>query len=203
VPLRARLAVLVAASFVVAGAFFATLGSSEDRPRAATRFEGSLRPPGIRPAEFRMRDQDGKLATLGEYRGRPVVVTFLYTTCQDTCPLTAQQIRGALDDLGHDVPVLAVAVDPANDTPASARRFLSEQRVMGRIRWLLGPDDQLRRQWRAYGIQPQSDKLEHSAYVILLDGTGRQRIGFPAGQVTPDALAHDLKMLEREAEQHS
>ena len=125
------------------------------------------------------------------------MVTFLYTTCEDTCPLTAQQIRGALDELGHDVPVLAVAVDPPRDTPESARRFLGEQRIAGRMRWLLGPERELRRQWKAYGIQPQTEHLEHSAYVILLDKTGRQRIGFPAGQVTPEALANDLRLLER------
>ena len=190
---------LLAATFAVAGAFFATLGSDDDGPRAAARFEGSIRPPGIAPSDFRMRDQDGRIATLREYRGRPVVVTFLYTTCRDTCPLTAQQIRGALDDLGHDVPVLAFAVDPPRDTPERAKRFLADQRIMGRMRFLLGPRAELERQWRAYGIQRQTANLEHSAYVVLLDGTGRQRIGFPAGQVTPDALANDLALLEREA----
>jgi protein SCO1/2 len=66
------------------------------------------------------------------------------------------------------------------------------------MRFLLGPTGELQRQWRAYGIQRQSERLEHSAYVVLLDGQGRQRIGFPAGQVTPDALANDLRLLERE-----
>jgi protein SCO1/2 len=146
-----------------------------------------------------MRDQDGKVATLSEYRGKPVVVTFLYTTCEDTCPLTAQQIRGALDELGRDVPVLVFAVDPPRDTPERARRFLAEQRITGRMRFLLGPEAELRRQWRAYGIQPQTESLEHSAYVVVLDGKGRQRIGFPAGQVTPSALANDIALLEREA----
>jgi protein SCO1/2 len=199
VPLRARLAVLVAASFVVAAAFFLTLGSdSDERPQAATRIQGSLRPPGIPISDFAMRDERGRTATLSEYRGKPVVVTFLYSTCEDTCPLTAQTIRGALDDLGHDLPVLIFAVDPPRDTPQSAQRFLNEQRVMGRMRWLLGPRDELRRQWKAYGIQPQTDKLDHSAYVILLDKTGRQRIGWPAGEATPEQIASDLKLLERE-----
>lgn len=198
-PLRARLAVLLVATFVVAAAFVLVITRDDDEPRAQARFQGSIRPPGIPPAEFRMRDQDGRVATLREYRGEPVVVTFLYTTCEDTCPLTAQQIRGALDELGHDVPVLAIAVDPPRDTPERARRFLGEQRIAGRMRFLLGPEAELRRQWKAYGIQPQSDELEHSAYVVVLDGRGRQRIGFPAGQVTPDALANDIALLERES----
>jgi protein SCO1/2 len=196
VPARARLALLVVATFAVAAGFLVTLGSGDDKPRAATKFEGAIRPPGIPPSDFRLTDQDGKPVTLGQYRGQPVVVTFLYTTCEDTCPLTAQQIRGALDDLGRDVPVLAFAVDPPRDTPRRARKFLAEQRVTGRMRFVLGTREQLEPQWKAYGIHPQTDELEHSAYVILLDGEGRQRIGFPAGQVTPDALANDLRLLE-------
>jgi protein SCO1 len=197
VPLRARLAVLLVASFAVAAAFFVTLAGGDDEPAADPRPQGAVRPPGIPPADFEMRDQDGRTATLREYRGQVVVVTFLYTTCEDTCPLTAQQIRGALDDLGHDVPVLVVAVDPPRDTPARAKRFLAEQRVAGRMRWLLGPADELRRQWRAYGIRRQTGELEHSAHVVLLDRRGVQRIGFPADRVTPDALAHDIALLER------
>jgi protein SCO1/2 len=198
VPLRARLAVLLVASFAVAAGFFATLGLGDDEPARDARPQGSVRPPGIPPADFTMRDQDGRTATLRQYRGEVVVVTFLYTTCEDTCPLTAQQIRGALDELGHDVPVLVVAVDPPRDTAARARRFLAEQRVTGRMRFLLGPPAELRRQWRAYGIQRQTGELEHTAHVVLLDRRGVQRIGFPAGFVSPDALAHDIALLERE-----
>jgi protein SCO1 len=199
VPLRARLAVLLAASFAVAAGFFATLGRGDDRPAPSAEPRGAVRPAGIAPADFRLRDQDGRLATLREYRGQVVVVTFLYTTCEDTCPLTAQQIRGALDELGRDVPVLVVAVDPPRDTAARARDFLAEQRVSGRMRFLVGPEPELRRQWRAYGIQRQTEDLEHTAHVVLLDRRGVQRIGFPAGFVSPEALAHDIALLERES----
>ena len=131
-------------------------------------------------------------------RGKPVVVTFLYTTCRDTCPLTADQIRIALDDLGHDVPVVAVSVDPANDTPRRAQAFLLRRSLRGRMRWALGSDAQLQRLWRAYGIQPQTDDAEHTAATVLLDKRGVQRVGFAASVLTPDALAHDIALLERE-----
>lgn len=196
VHLRALFAVALVGLFAAVGAGAALLSGDDEAPASGT-FEGWKRPPGIAPAEFRLRDQDGKVATLSEYRGSPVVVTFLYTTCEDTCPLTAQQIRGALDRLGHDVPVLAIAVDPPNDTPARARRFLAEQKLGGRMRFLLGPLRGLKAQWKAYGIQRQTPKDDHSGYVVLLDGRGVQRIGFPVGQLTPEGLAHDLALLER------
>ncbi len=196
--IRIRLAIFLAASFVVAGAFAATMLSAQRPVAPAQGFAGALRPPGIPPAEFRLRDQDGRVATLADARGNVAVMTFLYTTCEDTCPLIGQQIRGALDRLGHDVPVFAVAVDPPRDTPQSARRFLSAQRLSGRMRFLVGPEPELQRQWRAYGIRPQEEGAEHSAYVVLLDRRGVQRIGFPADKLTPEGLARDLRALERE-----
>jgi protein SCO1 len=127
-----------------------------------------------------------------------VVVTFLYTHCQDTCPITAQTVRGALDDLGHDVPALAIAVDPPNDTPRSARKFLAEQRVSGRINFVLGSRAELRPIWKGFGVKPQRVTEEHTAQITLVDARGIQRVGYPSSQATPERLAHDLRLLERE-----
>ena len=99
------------------------------------------------------------------------------------------------DRLGRDVPVLAVSVDPRNDTPARARRFLLEQQVTGRVRFVLGSRDELAPVWRGYGIAPQRGKLDHSAYVVLVDRQGLQRIGFPHSQLTPEGLEADLRRL--------
>jgi protein SCO1/2 len=196
-PLRVRFALLLVATFALAAAgVVAFTGGSEPAPSTEPR--GALRPPGIPPSDFRLTDQDGRAATLADVRGEVTIVTFLYTTCEETCPLTAQQIRGALDDLGHDVPVLAFAVDPPRDTPERARRFVAEQRMIGRMRFLTGPREELRRQWRAYGIRPQGDGFEHTAHVVLLDRRGVQRIGFPVDKLTPEALAHDVALLERD-----
>jgi protein SCO1/2 len=131
-------------------------------------------------------------------RGRPVVVTFLYTTCERSCPAQAQTVRGALDDLGHDVPALAVAVDPPRDTPRRARAFLSKQHALGRIDFVLGTRPELARVWRGFAIRPQTATEEHQARITLVDKRGYQRIGFPGAQATPERLAHDLKLLERE-----
>jgi protein SCO1/2 len=127
-------------------------------------------------------------------------VTFLYTSCEDTCPVQAAQIRGALDELGRDVPVVAISVDPAGDDPAAARGFVTDQRMVNRMRFLTGDADDLQRQWRAYGVAPQEVGSEHSASVVLLDGRGRQRIGFPLDQLTPSRLAHDIARLQRAGE---
>ncbi|MDQ3631859.1 MAG: SCO family protein [Actinomycetota bacterium] len=166
-------------------------------------FAGAVSPPGARAADFRLRDQDGAEATLAAGRGKVTVLTFLYTTCEDTCPVAASQILGALEELGpgaDEVEALAISVDPANDTAARAQRFLLARRLTGRMRFALGRESQLRPVWSAYGIQPQgtdpdAEDFEHSARVVLVDKRGFQRVAFPLDQLTPPALAHDLRRL--------
>jgi protein SCO1 len=159
-------------------------------------FAGAQRPPGVPPMDFSLRDQDGETASLADYRGQVVVLTFMYSTCKDTCPLQADQIRGALDDLGGDAPpALTVSVDPSGDTPDRAKSFLLKHALTGRMRFLLGSRAQLAPIWKAYGIQPQGAAFDHSAYVLLIDAQGRQRIGFPLNQLTPEGLAHDVRLL--------
>jgi protein SCO1/2 len=196
---RLRLALFVAgllAITAVAGVLLFAVGA---KTVPSEGFAGATRPPNMPRVDFGVRDERGRMLRLADMRGRPVVVTFLYTTCKDTCPLTAQQIRIALDDVGHDVPVVAVSVDPQNDTPQRARAFLLKQGLEGRMRWALGSSAQLQRLWNAYGIRPQSDDEEHTASTVLLDGRGVQRVGFPADHLSPDGLAHDIRQLERES----
>lgn len=175
-------------------------GEDDDpaEPAAGAAFEGATMPAGVRAPDFRLRNQDGDVVSMRALRGQPVVVTFLYTTCEDTCPIQAQTVRGALDELGHDVPALAIAVDPPRDTPERARRFLAEQRATGRIDFVLGSRAELRPLWKAFAIQPQSVTQEHQARFTLVDPRGFQRVGFPGSEATPDRLAHDLALLERE-----
>ena len=191
---------MACAAAAVAGVSLADRGKSARPAPPGDGFQGALRPKGVPPKDFGLRDQDGRLASLADYRGRVVVLTFLYSTCKDTCPILADQVRGALDDLGRAAPpALAVSVDPAGDTPERARRFLLERRLTGRMRFLLGAKAQLEPVWRAYAVQPQSEEFEHSAYVLLIDKAGRQRIGFPVNRLTPEGLAHDVRLLARES----
>lgn len=185
---------------------FALLASGRtSQPTArASRFAGALFPPHLRAASFALTDQSGRRATLGEYRGRVVVLSFMYSHCRETCPLMATEIRGALDQLpnrGRGLPVLAISVDPAHDTRASAQRFLAREQMVGRMRFLLGRPQLLHGIWKRYGIQPEFAtsrrryRSGHSSYVMLIDRRGFLRVGVPAGQLVPEDLSHDLKLL--------
>ena len=177
----------------------ATSGGDDLEPVADdSTFAGASMPEGLFAPDFELRDQEGQQVSMRALRGRPVIVTFLYTHCEDTCPIQAQTVRGALDDLGHDVPALAIAVDPPNDTPQSARKFLAEQRVTGRLDFVLGSRAQLRPLWDGFGVRPQRVTEEHNARITLVDARGIQRVGYPGSEATPERLAHDLRLLESE-----
>jgi protein SCO1/2 len=197
-------AVVAALAFAGLLAGFLTRGDSgSDRDATAggviapdARFRGARIPAGVRAPDFELKDQDGNPVSMRALRGKPVVVTFLYSTCRDTCPATAQQIRGALDELGHDVPAVAISVDPGADTEQSARRFLAEQNLTGRMTFALGRRNQLAPLWQAYGTTPQSVQQEHMARAVLVDARGYQRVGYPMQETSPDMIAHDLRVLE-------
>jgi len=197
VPSRVALALTTLSACLAAGvcALWLAERGSPQPVAGADGWAGALRPPGTHVPDFALTSADGRRVTAASLRGRTVVCTFVYSHCRDTCPATVQTIRGALDDLGRDVPVLGVSVDPGNDTRASARRFLNQQRMTGRMEFLLGSEAQLAPVWRAFGIAPQRINLDHSSYVVLVDGAGRQRIGFPFDVLTPEGLEHDLRRL--------
>lgn len=162
------------------------------------QFAGPLMPPGMRAPSFSLVDQAERPATLAQYGGQVVVLSFMYSHCTTACPLMTTEIRGALDglpDAGRNVPVLAISLDPAHDSPPSSRRFINREQMTGRMRFLLGQRHQLAPIWKRYGIQPLARGQEHSAFVFLIDRRGLLRVGYPASELVPEDLTHDLKLL--------
>ena len=85
--------------------------------------------------------------------------------------------------------MIGISVDPVNDNPKRAASFLLKQQMTGRMRFLLGTREQLEPVWKAFAVQPQADRLEHSAHTVLADARGFQRIGFPFDHLTSGAGA--------------
>jgi protein SCO1/2 len=193
---------LMAAAVALAGlaAWVAVVVAGAGGSGAATTFNGPLMPPGLRAAAFQLRDHTGAPATLAQYRGRVLVMAFLHSKCVGACPVIAQQIRGAFDDLGplaRDARALAISVDPSEDTPRNVARFLRRQHVGGVLRYLIGTRKQLQPVWKAYAVQPVSRRFPHSTFVYLIDRKGVERVGFPLQTLTPENLAHDMRVLLR------
>jgi len=198
------LALGVAAAAIVSGP--SGHDSSSSRPSstvvaagAASAFAGAALPANIIAPPFTLSDQEGRRVSLSQYRGHVLVLTFLYSTCGAPCVLIAQQIRGALDELRARVPVLIVSADPAADSPARVRRFLSEAALSGRAQYLSGPPALLRQVWAAYHVKPASAGsrvFDEYASVLLIDPSGRERVVFESEQLTPESLSHDIQKLD-------
>ena len=211
---RARLVLVVVGLLALAAAVLATIAASDSRDDSAavvedvngfgphSPYKGAVRPKAP-PGEFALRDQDGELVRLAGLRGKVVVLSPTYSTCEETCPIVAQEIRGALDDLSESererIRAFALSVDPANDTPDRAQEFLLNRRLRGYLDYLLGTRRELTPVWREYGFAPQTTEQEHNSYVVVIDQDGRQRVGFPANYLTPEDLTHDLRLLLRES----
>jgi protein SCO1/2 len=213
-PVQARtvaLAAVAIATILLAVVFVAVLWRSSEHGSSAARslvvpasgpaskFEGAALPANITAPPFTLRDQQGRNVSLAQYRGHVVVLTFLDPTCGAPCVLIAQQIRGALDELPTPVPVLIVSADPASDSPARVRRFLSEGALAGRAQYLSGTPAQLRDLWTTYSVRPASAGKRvfgEYAFVMLIDPSGRERVVFESEQLTPESLSHDIQLLE-------
>jgi protein SCO1/2 len=160
----------------------------------------TLQHPSKAPA-FTLTDQHARAVRLAGLHGKVVLLTFLYTHCPDVCPLTAANLNTALRRLGPErksVDVLAVSVDPAGDTPASVRRFVSVHRLLPQFHYLTGRRSTLAPIWRAYGVTAvrngKDGGVDHTLYTMLIDRSGTARVLFDT-QARPATIAHDVRQL--------
>ena len=84
--------------------------------------------PKIAPApEFSLTSQDGGQVTLAVFRGRVVVVTFIYTLCTTTCPVLTPMMSFVQDQLGPNfgtrIVFVSITVDPERDTPEVLKEY--------------------------------------------------------------------------------
>ena len=155
---------------------------------------------GKTPApDFRLTDQFGAPISLSQFKGKPVVLTFLYTHCKDLCPLTAEKLHVVMQNLGSDaqkVAVLAVSIDPKGDTTAAALAFSKAHRMEGYWHFLTGTFNALSPIWSNYDVYADTSdqSVNHSFALYVLDKQGRERIFLDDG-FTPAELTADLKIL--------
>jgi protein SCO1/2 len=162
---------------------------------------GAVTPPRVAPP-ISLHDSAGRPVTLAGQRGRYVLVTFLYVHCPDVCPLIAQNLNAALQQLGPNrskVRVLAVSVDPKGDTAAAVRAYIQARGLLPQFRYLIGSPQALRStwaQWNVSSVASSPDLVDHVAYTALVDPMGRQRVLYDS-RVKAQQVLHDLRLLMR------
>ena len=171
----------------------------------AAVMENSLPTIGQAP-EFTLTTQDGNRLSLEELRGKVVVVTFIYASCTDTCPLlTAKMARlqsrlGA--DFGPQAFFVSVTVDPERDTPQALKRYASAHGVeLAGWAFLTGTPAEIRDVARHYGIAyhktPRGD-VEHTFLTSIVDRSGWLRVQYLGVRFDPDEMLKDIQSLLQE-----
>jgi protein SCO1/2 len=195
----APFAALLAVALIAAGCGG---GSSSDSSAVSLpAVPGGDAVPARNSPPIDLTDQYGKKVDLANLKGRSLLVAFLYTHCTDLCPIVAGKIHTAYAQVppGQRPLFLAVSVDPAHDTPASAAHFNKLHRTNGEIDWLLGSQAELEKVWRAWDVKPEHnaddpEEIEHNAEIFAIDPQGQIRALYPPN-FKPDKLAEGTKTL--------
>jgi len=135
---------------------------------------------GSATGDYRFTDTNGRRVSLAGYRGKPLVVSFVYTGCSQVCPTTTRFLKRAVAEarrvVGADAfRVVSIGFDIPADNPLSLKVF-ARQNGVDDPRWdFLTPDagvpEALAREL-GFAYKPQSGGFEHLAQVTILDGSG-------------------------------
>ena len=204
--LASRLSVVTLALVIVLVVAVYSLHNNTSAPAATTP---SVNNSGLQgtdldstPApDFHLKDQFGKQISLSQFKGRPTIVTFLYTHCPNVCPLVADKLHLVEQALGKDAPhvaILAVSMDPKGDSVSAALNFSKAHKLVNSWHFLVGTLNQLAPVWSSYTVDAQaatsSGIVTHSTFIYVIDKEGRERV-LLANDFTVPQLTGDLKIL--------
>lgn len=109
-----------------------TMGPTEDDSIAAVRVSQAA--IGRTVSDWQFTDQDGKPVRMSELRGKPLVVSFMYTGCFQVCPATTQFLKraaqSARDSLGaSSFRVVSIGFNQPFDSPEALAEFATKQGI--------------------------------------------------------------------------
>lgn len=150
---------------------------------------------------FVLTDQDGRLRTDADFRGKLLLVYFGYTYCTDVCPIDLQAISATIDKLGpagESMQPLFITVDPEHDTPQALKLYvgLFHPRLVG----LTGSVKQIKAVAHAYRVyyakneqwQKSDPLIDHSGFIFVVGRDGKYIGFFPPG-TSADRMIEELQ----------
>ena len=174
-------ALLGLAIFIVAGAVWghARPGDRPLDPREAVEVSQSAL--GTRVGDYTLTGGDGATVRLADYRGKPLLISFIYTACTQVCPATTQFLGRAVADarraLGPDAfRVVTIGFNPPFDSPSAMREFRKRQGIDAPNWAFLAADDAtIDALARDVGFvwAEAAGGFDHVTQVTILDAEGR------------------------------
>jgi protein SCO1 len=157
--------------------------------------------------DFALVNQDARPVKLSDYKGKILLVSFVFTTCNGACPATTHRlakIRAALDEQSKPAPVemLSITLDPQRDTPEALRKYIKLYDLPAK-QWtfVTGPPEQVAKTIEAWGmwVKPTANgQLDHPSRVFLVDQQQRIREVYNVDMLRSADVLEDIDLLYRE-----
>jgi protein SCO1 len=152
---------------------------------------------------FSLKDFNGRIRTLEDFKGKVVVLFFGFTHCPDICPTTLTDLKKTmvlLKDKASAVQVIFITLDPARDTEDVLKKFIPtfNSSFLG----LTGTEsdiDKVANQLKIFNKKVNDGSkagytIDHSAGLYVIDKKGGIKLHISNGQ-KPEDLASDLAKL--------
>jgi protein SCO1/2 len=153
--------------------------------------------------EFTLLDHDGKSFRITSARGKIVLVTFVFTTCPDVCPLLTAKfaaIQRALDKKKvNDYLLLSITTDPDRDTPAALKSYAHAFKPdFDHWRFLTGSEIDLAKVWKSFGVtvRKSAGQVQHTALTTLIDRRGIRRVDYYTDKWEEKEILRDIAGLD-------
>jgi protein SCO1/2 len=150
---------------------------------------------------FTLRDAQGQVRTLADFRGKAVMLFFGFTQCPDVCPTAltrATEIRQLLGADGQRLQVLFITIDPERDTPAVLASYTQafDTSFIG-LHGDAAQTEATAKEFKVYYKKVPtgaSYTMDHSAFSYVFDPEGKPRLVLRHEQSAKDC-ADDLRQL--------
>jgi protein SCO1/2 len=151
---------------------------------------------------FTLINQNNKKVSLRDYKGKVVLITFLYTQCPypDKCPMVARKLKQTkelVDKIGDasKIEVMAVTIDPEHDTPATLRKYAQGLDKTTSWDFLTGKPADVHRVASAFGVLYYNSKgtIEHNLCTAIIDRQGNLAKIYTGSDWKPGQVAATLK----------
>jgi protein SCO1/2 len=169
--------------------------------------------PGDVVPDFKLRNQDGRAIHLDQFRGKALLVTFIYTRCPlpNFCPLVTHNFAvidrqlAASAALYGKTHLLCVSFDPEHDTPARLRAYGAEyigsdaKSAFAHWDFAVPSKAELLEMAKYFdvGITPGPDgTITHTLSTTLIDAHGKVAQFYPGNEWTPEQVLADVRKLE-------
>jgi protein SCO1 len=163
--------------------------------------------PTVGPApDFSLTSQDGAPVSLGDFRGKVLAVTFIFTSCADACPLLTAKMAQVQDALGADfgtkISFISITVDPEHDTPAVlkeyARNFGVDFKGWAFLTGTVEAIDDVTDRYGVFASQAAASDIDHTFLTSLIDQGGNIRVQYLGVRFDPEEFRRDLLSLAAE-----